>query len=298
MEQKTACPKCQSLSALNFKTKDYNRKTTDQDFCYYKCSGCDLVFLSPIPENLPSHYPPGYHQFPSSLQEAAAWALAEKYKMDIVKKFAQQGRLLDIGPSWGGFAFLAKHEGFQVETIEMDAQCSHFLNNTLKIPTVQSSHIADSLTKMRPYDVVTLWHVIEHFIDPWEVLRAVQASCSKNGLLIIAAPNPQAWQLGLFKERWVHIDAPRHLELIPAQLIIDFLKPLGFHLLVCTTTDEGTLGWNQFGWEYSLSNLTTSSRLKRALSFMGRVACRLCRPFERKALSGSAYTLIFRKEST
>lgn len=293
--QDVCCPQCKTTSILEFTTKDYNRKTSNQDFCYYKCPECTLLFLSPIPQNLEEYYPSDYHHFPSSEEEMLNWSAVEKYKLNIVKEFAQHGKMLDIGPSWGGFALLAKRDGFDVETIEMDARCCDFLNNTLKIPTIHSNDIAASLKKLSPYDIVTLWHVIEHFIDPWEVLKAVDSSVKPNGLLVIAAPNPESWQHGILKQRWVHIDAPRHLELIPANLIIEFLKPMGYQPILCTSTDPGCLMWNRFGWEFSLSNLSSSKRAKRLLSFLGRVICRLSRPLERRGLSGSGYTLVFRK---
>jgi 2-polyprenyl-3-methyl-5-hydroxy-6-metoxy-1,4-benzoquinol methylase len=290
------CPKCTSLSLKKFKTKDYNRRTSQEQFTYYKCTGCQLLFLFPIPNGLESYYCNDYHHIPSSPQEIHQWAQVEDYKIKILKNFSSQGRLLDIGPSWGGFPYLAKQEGFEVEAIEMNERCAQFLNDTLKIRTFQSSDIAATLAQSKPYDIITLWHVIEHLPDPWIILKSLFSALSPNGILIIAAPNPDALQLRLFRHRWTHIDAPRHLELLPTELLIDYLEPLGYKLLLNTTVDDGSLGWNRFGWEYSLSNFSTVPLIKKGLGFLGRATCKLVRPLERKGLSGSTYTLVFRKE--
>lgn len=202
---------------------------------------------------------------------------------------------MEIGPSLGCFTYLAKQSGFETEAIEMDARCSKYLNEVVGIPTINSSDIDGALKTLKPFDVIAMWHVIEHLSAPWETLEALSERISAGGILVLAAPNPDAFQFHILRRYWPHVDAPRHLMLIPAQLLIDKMATLGLAIELVTTTDEGGLGWNYFGWDYFFSNLCMYAKINRILRKFGRMVARLVGPIEKKEGKGSAYTMIFRK---
>jgi 2-polyprenyl-3-methyl-5-hydroxy-6-metoxy-1,4-benzoquinol methylase len=280
---------------LRFRSRDYNRRVSRVPFDHYRCPRCQLIFISPVPERLGDYYPKDYHFVPESTDALDAAAVHERYKMEIVQRHVQKGRLLEIGPSLGGFAHLAKRSGFEVEAIEMDAECSAFLNQVAGIPTVHSGDVPGSLRSLKPYDVIALWHVIEHLEDPWAALDAMADSMKPGGILVIAAPNPDAFQFRVQGRRWPHVDAPRHLMLIPARVLIERMATRGMTVELNTTTDEGGLGWNVFGWEFFFSNLVTHPRVVRAARMLGRWVARALGPVERTEGRGSAYTLVLRK---
>ena len=219
----------------------------------------------------------------------------ERYKIDIVQQFLQNGSLLEVGPATGAFAYLAKQAGFEVETIEMDEKCCQFLSETLKIPTIKSDDIITALPRNRTYQMIALWHVIEHLPNPWEVIDSLVQALSPGGYLLLAAPNPKSLQFKLLRRFWAHLDAPRHLEIIPADLLIEYLRQRDCDVVFQTTKDPGALGWNVFGWKHSLANLFSGILPQALLHQAGRVISLLCRPLERKEGWGSAYTLVFKK---
>ncbi|MDO8412819.1 MAG: hypothetical protein Q7S51_03395, partial [Gallionellaceae bacterium] len=96
---------------------------------------------------------------------------------------------------------------------------------------------------------------------------------------------------------WPHVDAPRHLTLIPMRLLALKLETLGMKAELLTTTDRGSLGWNTFGWEYFFANWSSQPLLKKALRLTGRFISLLFSPIERMEGRGSAYTVVFRKDS-
>lgn len=294
---KKFCSYCNTESGLYFRSRDYNRKVTQTIFNHYRCPGCGLIFISPIPQNLGDYYPQEYYYVPETVNFLEANAAQEKYKIEIVQRYVTHGRLLEIGPSLGCFTYLAKQSGFEAEAIEMDARCSVFLNEVAGIPTVNSSDTCDALKALKPFDVVAMWHVIEHLPNPWETLEAISGRINAGGILILAAPNPAAFQFHILGRYWPHVDAPRHLMLIPAQLLIDKMATLGMTVELVTTTDEGGLGWNVFGWEYFFSNLCGRPRINRILRKIGRMVARLVGTIEKKEGKGSAYTMVFRKAS-
>jgi hypothetical protein len=91
------------------------------------------------------------------------------------------------------------------------------------------------------------------------------------------------------------VDAPRHVMLIPAKVIIEKMKSFDLMIDLCTTNDEGGLGWNHFGWEQFFSNLFTHKSINKALRMTGRCVAKLLMFIEQKEGRGSAYTMVFRK---
>ena len=292
---KKLCSYCHTPSALYFRSRDYNRKISKEVFDHYRCPQCSLIFISPIPQNLGDYYPNEYYFIPETVDFLDANTTPEKYKIEIIQRYVKQGRLLEIGPSLGCFAYLAKKSGFQAEAIEMDAKCSKFMNEVAGIPTVNSSDTSGAIKTLQPFDVIAMWHVIEHLPNPWKTLEAICAKINTGGILVLAAPNPEAFQFHILGRYWPHVDAPRHLMLIPAKVLIDQMATLGMTVELFTTTDEGGLGWNIFGWEYFFSNLCMHPRCKRILRKFGRMVARLVGPIEKKEGKGSAYTLVFMK---
>jgi 2-polyprenyl-3-methyl-5-hydroxy-6-metoxy-1,4-benzoquinol methylase len=294
---KKKCSYCNTDSSLYFRSRDYNRKITETVFDHYRCPQCGLIFISPIPQNLGDYYPQTYYSVSESTDVLEAGEAHERYKIEIIHRFIRQGRLLEIGPSQGCFTYLAKKSGFEAEAIEMDARCSKFLNEVAGIPTVNSSDTCAALKTLKPFDVIAMWHVIEHLPNPWEALEAISEKINAGGILILAAPNPDAFQFHVLGRYWPHVDAPRHLMLIPAQLLIAKMAMLGMTVELMTTTDAGGRGWDIFGWEYFFSNLIARPRVNRILRKIGRMVARLVGPIERQEGKGSAYTMVFRKVS-
>lgn len=217
-----------------------------------------------------------------------------RYKIDMINRVSQGGRLLEIGSAYGGFAYLAKQSGFEVTCIEMDERCCAFINDTLGIRAIKSSDPDDALKGLGIFDVIVLWHVIEHVEEPWSLLKSLTQHLPMGGILITATPNPASLQFKVFRGRWTHLDAPRHLQLIPLELQKKELADSGMKLINYFTSDKGGLGWNTFGWRKSFANCCEGV-LGEILSLFGKLISILFRPIERMNLNGSTYTAIFRK---
>jgi SAM-dependent methyltransferase len=241
------------------------------------------------------YYPPSYYSLPSSVELLAVAAEHERYKLDIVGRFHQPGQLLEIGPATGGFALLAKRAGFDVSAIEMSPECCEFLSRVVGIHVVNSKSEVAALRESEPADVIALWHVVEHLRDPFELISVAAQRLRPGGILVIAAPNPSAFQFSVLRSYWTHVDAPRHLFLIPISVMQEALRAQGLHPLLITTTDPGSLGWNQFGWEYSLANFLSSPRLRHYAMRAGRLLTRMLARLEDVEGRGSAYTVVFQR---
>ena len=61
------------------------------------------------------------------------------------------------------------------------------------------------------FDVITLWHVMEHLQNLNEVWEKLYSTLADRGALIIAVPNPSSFDASYYKENWAAYDVPRHL---------------------------------------------------------------------------------------
>jgi len=291
----TACPICKTDAKFLFNTKDHNEKITDHNFSYWKCSDCGLIFLPDIPENLGKYYQENYYEIPS-LEKLSQIARANEYQINFILKFVPSGNLLEIGPSFGTFAFQAKNAGFKVDAIEMDTRCCEFLSKSVGINAVNSNCPEQAINNLEKHDVIALWHNIEHLPNPWGFLREAAKNLNPGGILLIAAPNPDSFGFRMLKSMWPHVDAPRHLNLIPLQLLTNFLNPVGLELVMMTTKDKGARSWNRFSWQRFLMNNFSSKIGQMAAFIAGGIVSLPLALWEFKGMNGSAYTAIYQKE--
>lgn len=284
----TLCPYCSLKSYFFLNAKDDNHHLSEDVFEYYQCLKCKIIYLKNVPQDLSEHYPSNYYgPTPKTAEDLLGAAkIVEQYKIDLVKKFLESGELLEVGPSMGGFALLAKDAGFNVRTIEMNRICADYLNNVAKIKTTHTHDETSALSNEPSVDALCLWHVLEHLKDPFRFLEIACQKIKSGGMAVLALPNPESLQFLFFRERWVHLDAPRHVSLIPRNVLKEFFQSRGFKILLNTTLDEGSLSWNKFGWDYSP---------KKCESSITKLKVAAIKKLEVWSDKGSCYTIIAQK---
>jgi SAM-dependent methyltransferase len=254
------------------------------------------VYLESIPGDLSAYYVGDYHSIPQGRRDLDVQADHERFKIDIVREHVRDGRLLEIGPSFGAFASLAQASGFVVDAVEPDPACRAFLFDELGIQAIAS---VDGL-KAAPsssYDVIALWQVFEHMPDAWEFLETAAGLVRPGGIIVIGTPNPESMQARIWGSRWTHVDAPRHVILAPPSTLIGRAERFGLSPLHLTFIDPGSLGWNTFGWGMSMANQGSGPQSRRLLGLLGRVIAAFFRPIERTGSRGSCYTLVLERST-
>ena len=98
----------------------------------------------------------------------------------------------------------------------------------------------------------------------------------------------------LFGARWTHLDAPRHLFLIPIDTLARAASDAGLEVAAVTTADAGTLGWNRFGWSETLAH-SVRSRTRRTRCGSSAGPRRARRSVERRGRRGATYTVALRR---
>ncbi len=273
---------------------DRNRRVSEATFSYHRCADCGVISLSPVPADLGRYYPADYIDLKQDPEGRARRTAAERYKLDLVLRFARRGRLLEIGPGAGGFLELAHSAGFEVEAVEQDEACCRYIETVLAARTYCTTDPVSALDQAARYDVITLWHSLEHLIHPGAMLAAAAGALTPGGVVLVATPNPTALQFRVLRSRWTHLDAPRHLHLIPPAVVREHAARFGLNRCTLTFTDEGTRNWNAFGWRNSVRNAAPPT-LADPWGTIGGAIGRLLKPVERRSTRASTYTAILKR---
>jgi len=291
-----ACPLCGGLANEIFTATDENHRISLESFLYLKCLVCEGIFLSNPPHDIGRYYKNEYYAIPS-LERLQEIGDKDRNKIQTILRFASPpGRLLEIGPAFGVFAWQAEQAGFAVDVIEMDTACCQYLQEVLGLNVFQSNNPVASIELMGQHDVIAIWHVLEHLLDVVGFLRVAAHNLKQNGLLVIAMPNPDAWQFRIMGRSWPHLDAPRHMTLIPQKWLSMKAAELGLEQVYLTSDDSDAQSWNRFSWQRLLMNRFSSRFMRRVMYILGYALSFIMSPFDRNNFNGSAYTIAFKKK--
>jgi len=290
------CDLCGAETRYAFTTTDRNRALSSRRFTYDRCVRCGTYALRDVPLDLDVYYPPEYYgPEDRAVLERAAASPIEQGKLGLIGPYASGGALLEIGPGGGQFALAASNAGFSVTSIEMDGGACERLERLVGVPAIHSGEPEVVLAGLAPSDVIAMWHVLEHLPRPRMALEAAARNLRPGGVLALAVPNPQSLQFRLLRGRWAHVDAPRHLFLLPLRAVSGAVAEHGLELASATTADAAGRHWNRFGWEYALRRFPArrpSSRVSRTLA---GVIDQALSPVERRGLTGTTYSAVFIK---
>lgn len=151
---------------------------------------------------------------------------ALKNKINLVHKLNKgSGKLLDIGAGTGDFLVVAKNKGWEIAGVEVNKK-ARILAKEKSVPL--KSRIEDFTDQK--FDVITMWHVLEHISNYKEVLQTCQSLLNENGVLVIAVPNYKSYDAQYYKNNWAAYDVPRHLWHFSRQSLPKILKDT-FHLI-------------------------------------------------------------------
>jgi len=171
----------------------------------------------PILYQLPGYYQSEDYISHTDLQrnlfeKAYHWVrnISLKRKLKLINSFnLKERKLLDVGCGTGHFLKLAQEHNWNVSGIEPNPKARAIANTK----TNNSVFDAEHLIKWSPgtFDIITLWHVLEHLPELKEQITILKSLLKSNGVLIIAVPNYKSYDAKYYKEFWAAFDVPRHL---------------------------------------------------------------------------------------
>lgn len=170
-----------------------------------RCRSCGLVFVDPLPRTalLAETYGTDYYEPWQGREEKARLTLWRR-RLRQIEERSPVGTLLDVGCGDGLFLKVARDAGWAAEGIEFSPEGARRAALRIGRP-VALGELTLEASLRGPFDVVTLWHVLEHLGDPSAMLGAARSRLRPGGLLAVAVPNlhnlPMQWAYRLARFR-------------------------------------------------------------------------------------------------
>ncbi len=134
-----------------------------------------------------------------------SYSLKKKSKL-ISRNVKSKGCVLDIGCGTGDFLKEMESKGWHVTGFEPNPKAA-------KIAKSKDINLMNDLIYIPDhyFDVITMWHVLEHVYDLEKQIAELKRLLKPNGLLIVAVPNYHSFDAAFYGSFWAAYDVPRHL---------------------------------------------------------------------------------------
>jgi len=196
-------------------------------------------------------------------------SVALKRKLKLINSFniSEEKKLLDVGCGTGDFLKIAKNNQWIVSGIEPNEKARAIANKKTEGKVFNIDHLIKY--EAQSFDVITLWHVLEHLPKLENHLTLFRSLLKPNGRLVIAVPNYKSYDAQHYKTFWAAFDVPRHLWHFSKAAIttlanrntmeVENIHPMGFDAYyVSLLSEKYKSGWmNPFKafWVGWLSNV-------------------------------------------
>ena len=231
------CPVCFGSVFTDFlKTQDFF--LSNEKFTIKQCSGCGFKFTNPKPglNELPKYYKSTEYISHSNAndgiinkiyQKVRAYTL--KKKLQLIESYIPEGQILDIGCGTGEFLNTMQESNFLATGIEPNMEARQFAKRNYGLAVYDEADIP-GLQKNK-FDVISMWHVLEHVYNLDERISQIKDLISENGILIVAVPNPSSWDAKHYSKFWAAYDCPRHLYHFDQAAIKKLFSNYGFEVI-------------------------------------------------------------------
>lgn len=235
----TACPLCGSGSiSLHIQTNDFF--LTAEPFSLFRCRDCSFIFTQEHPAESEAGRYYASDQYLSHNDSAKGitsylYRLSRDFmlgrKQKIIEKHTglKSGSLLDIGCGTGHLLNKMKRKGWNVRGIEINRNAADYATKKFSLEIIDPKNI--SSLPSAGFDCITLWHVLEHFEDPYAYFSEISRMLKAGGTCITALPNCNSFDAGHYRKFWAAWDVPRHLWHFSPYTFQIFARKSGFELI-------------------------------------------------------------------
>jgi len=205
-------------------------------FTYVKCNECGLVYMRPqiTPGDMGRFYPADYGPHRKALRRRRSKKRVFKNKAyrrpflaSICSEFTRESRLLDVGCGSGVFLNDVRAlTDCQVHGIDLSERAAKTAEENYELE-ISTGTIMESTFPDTYFDLITAWEYLEHVHNPSEVLLKMSQLLKDEGSCIISTPNFKSLNCKLFKDKWYHLDCPRHLYVYSPDTVSKLLDKAG-----------------------------------------------------------------------
>ena len=207
------------------------------------CRDCGGGFIWPMPRasELPGIYGERYgDDYLKGVMHEASFA--EARFQDVIAAIGrwhpatlgrQRRRVLDVGCGSGRFLALLRDAGWEVHGVEISSGLSKYARE-LGLDVLQGEFLAADLP-IGAFDLVCMFHVVEHFIDPAAALRKVHDLLAPGGVLFVETPNWSSIGALVRGPRWSHFIPPEHVTYLGPKSVSRLAESCGLSTVMCRT---------------------------------------------------------------
>lgn len=213
------------------KTIDFS--VSQESFELLYDSELEMLVTHPKPKDVNPYYDSEVYISHTDSKASLTDRLYQKVKQYSLKKKIQlidnqlhkSKKVLDYGAGTGDFLAKVNSMGFEGEGIEP--------NNKARAKAAEKGiELQENMTslKVKKYDVITLWHVLEHLPDLNKRIEEIGALLEEKGTVVVAVPNYKSYDAKHYKQYWAAYDVPRHLWHFSKASIIRLFDRHGFEV--------------------------------------------------------------------
>lgn len=203
-----------------------------------RCPHCHLGFLEPRPSQgeIEKLYSPEYFRqyydegLDPSSPEFYKRLRSEDHRLRFIRPIKRSGRLLDIGCGYGYFLAAIRSRGYEVRGLDLSEWAGTYARGKLGID-VSLGSIQEGVFSKESFDIITMWHLLEHTPDPNLVLRQAREWLKKGGILVVDVPNYEGTDARYLKRAWDGWCLPYHLWHFTRGSLIKLLQSHGFRVV-------------------------------------------------------------------
>jgi ubiquinone/menaquinone biosynthesis C-methylase UbiE len=275
MVHHSVCPLCSS-EKIGLQLICTDHFVSKKEFAVFQCSSCFFRFTQDYPEEadiLQFYESESYisHSDSSEGISNKLYRLVRKIMLRIKRNLVMEitglktGSILDVGSGTGYFAAAMKKEGWSAEGIEINEKAREFSISHFGLEAGPPEKI--SSIRSGTYDCITLWHVLEHFHDPFKYFSEIYRLLKPDGFCIIALPNSCSYDAVHYKSHWAAWDVPRHLWHFSPETFWLFSDRTGFELVETRTLPLDVFYISSLSEKYKGSHLSFITGMTKAIWF-------------------------------
>jgi SAM-dependent methyltransferase len=194
-----------------------------------QCPDCGLCFTNPRPSpaSIGQFYPDVYRPHRTPSLQRRPWWRGRKERQSL--PLHGHGRLLDFGCGGGSYLQRLHAQGWQVTGVDVCLSAVQSICSSLGLRAVHGT-LPHPEFGPASFDVITMWHSLEHVHDPLTVLRESHRVLAPGGRLLVAVPNIDSLPFRWFGPAWYALDLPRHLTHFTPRTLELILRKAGFRV--------------------------------------------------------------------
>ena len=239
LEKIESCPICKGTYFADFLScKDHNYSY--DWFCIVKCKTCGFRFTNPRPKEKTVHI---YYQSADYISHTSSkkgilntiYHVVRNYqfgkKYTIIRKLIEKRKkkILDVGSGTGEFIEYFAKNGWDVKGVETDDKARNYSINNYNC--IVDKSLDETAKYGKKFDVITLWHVLEHVYDINEYISKLKKLLNNDGYIILGLPNCDSFDAKYYKENWYAYDLPIHVSHFTKNDIKNLVNKHGLKLI-------------------------------------------------------------------